>query len=287
MFPQLKSRRLVAAACAVLFVALLVAGCGTKPEPLVYAIPPDDQIDVLTKQWTPFVDYLSEQLGRPVELFIGADYAAVVEAMKYGHADIAVTGASSYVIASEEVDIEPLAAELMASTGEPSYRAYIITRSDSGITQLSDLNGVSFAFTDVGSTSGYLMPNYIFAKNGITIGEEYFGGAQYVVIEAVLNGTTDAGSIAEQYYRQGIEEGVFKEGDLRILNISDPIPGTVTWVRRDMPADLKAAITQALVNVPKSVMDATGRGDDIPGYAKVTDADYDVIRDLRKTLDLD
>jgi phosphonate transport system substrate-binding protein len=262
-------------------------GCQSAEEPLVYVIPPDDQIDVLEKQWAPFVDYLSEELERPVELVIGADYAAVVEAMKYGHADIAVTGASGYAMASQEVDIEVLAAEVMVSTGEPSYRAYIITRSDSGITELSDLNGASFAFTDVGSTSGYLMPNYILAKNGIEIGEEYFGGAQFVVVEAVLNGTTDAGSIAEQYYRQGINEGIFEEGDLVILNVSEPIPGTATWVRKDMDPALKQQITDALVAVPQEVMDATGRGNDINGYAPMKDSDYDVIRDLRETLGLD
>ena len=265
----------------------MLSNCAPAADPLVYVIPPDDDIMVLEKQWAPFVEYLSAQVGREIELSIGADYAAVVEAVKYGHADIAACGASGYAMASQEVDIEVLAAEVMASTREPSYRSYIITLPDSGITELADLNGASFAFTDIGSTSGYLMPSYILAKNDITIGEEFFGGAQFVVVESVLNGMVDAGSIAEQYYRQGINEDVFVEGDLVILNISDPIPGTATWVRQDMPTDLKAKITSALVNVPKEVMDATGRGDDITGYAPMTDSDYDVIRDLRETLGLD
>ena len=272
-------------------VVCVLYGCNVlQPVPsdeLVYVIPPDDDVAVLQKQLTPLVDYLSAQLGRPVRLVIGADCAAVVEAMKYGHADIAKSGASNYTTATQEVNVEVLVAEVMASTGEPSYRAYIITHSGSGITQLSDLNGKSFAFTDIGSTSGYLMPSYIFAKNDVHIGKEYFGGAQYVVIEAVLNGTTDAGSIAEQYYRQGINEGIFEESELDIICISDPIPGTATWVRKDMDSELKAQITQALVNVPQEVMDATGRGDDINGYAVMTDSDYDVIRDLRETLGLD
>ena len=259
---------------------------GLPADELVYVIPPDDQVDVLEKQWAPFVEYLSEQLGRPVKLIIGADYAAVVEAMKYGHADIAVTGASGYAIAGREVDIEVLVAEVMASTGLPSYQSYIITRSDSGIEELSDLNGKTFAFTDVGSTSGYLMPNYIFTQEGIKIGREFFGGAQFVVVEAVLNNTVDAGSIAEQYYRQGIKEGVFTEPELDIIYISDPIPGTATWVRKDMDAELKQQIADALVNVPDEVMDATGRGGDIIGYASMDDSDYDVIRNIQDVLEL-
>lgn len=253
---------------------------------LVYVIPPDDSIVVLEKQWAPFIDYLSGELGRPVEFVVGADYAALVAAIKYGHADIASCGASNYSIASREVDIEVLVAEVMASTGLPSYRSYIITRSDSGITDLSQLNGASFAFTDVGSTSGYLMPNYIFAQEGIEIGREFFGGAQFVVVEAVLNNTVDAGSIAEQYYRQGVNEGIFVEGDLTVLRVSDPIPGTATWVRKDMDAELKQQITEALVNVPDAVMDATGRAGDIIGYAPMLDSDYDVIRGIQDTLGL-
>lgn len=253
---------------------------------LVYVIPPDDDVAVLQKQWAPFTAYLSEQLGRPVKLIIGADYAAVVEAIKYGHADIATCGASGYVTASREVDVEVLVAEVMTSTGLPSYRAYIITSPDSGITTVSDLNGMSFAFTDIGSTSGYLMPSSVFAREGIVLGREYFGGAQYAVIEAVLNGTVDAGSIAEQYWRQGIKEGVFTESELDIIYTSDPIPGTATWVRKDMDSELKAQITQALINVPQEVMDATGRGEDISGYAVMTDGDYDVIRDIQRVLGL-
>lgn len=273
-----------------MIVATMISGCsapqGPIPTKLVYVIPPDDDITVLEKQWTPFVEYLSGELGKPVELIIGADYAAVVEAMKYGHADVATCGASGYVIASGEIDIEPLVAEVMTSTGLPSYQAYMITRSDSGINDPTDLEGKSFAYTDVGSTSGYLMPTYIFTKLGVTIGKEYFGGAQYAVIEAVLNGTVDAGSIAEQYWRQGIKEGVFTESELDIIYTSDPIPGTATWVRKDMDPTLKQMITEAMINVPKEVMDATGRGEDISGYAVVTDADYQVIRDLRETLGL-
>jgi len=287
----LKSKETVATVFAMLMIAVFVlVGCNVLQGPtngeLIYVIPPDDSIEILEKQWTPFVDYLSEQLDRPVRLVIGADYAAVVEAMKYGHADIAVCGASGYSIAGREVDIEVLVAEVMASTGLPSYQSYIITRSDSGITDLSQLNGASFAFTDVGSTSGYLMPSYIFAQEGIEIGREFFGGAQFVVVEAVLNNTVDAGSIAEQYYRQGINEGVFVEGDLTILRISDPIPGTATWVRKDMPTELKQQITDALVNVPDEVMDATGRGGDITGYAVMSDSDYDIIRGIQETLGL-
>ena len=253
---------------------------------LVYVIPPDDDAVVLEKQWASFVTYLSGELGRPVELVIGADYAALVAAIGYGHADIAACGGSNYAIASREVDIEVLVAEVMASTGLPSYRAYIITRSDSGITDLSQLNGASFAFTDIGSTSGYLMPSYIFAQEGIEIGREFFGGAQFVVVEAVLNNTVDAGSIAEQYYRQGIKEGIFVESDLTILHISDPIPGTATWVRKDMPAELKRQITEAMVNVPSEIMDDRGRGGDIIGYAPMKDSDYDVIRAIQDTLGL-
>lgn len=269
-----------------LLAVYVMRGLEASSTALVYVIPPDDSIEVLEKQWAPFVDYLSGELGRPVEFIVGADYAALVAAIKYGHADIASCGGSNYAIASREVDIEVLVAEVMASTGQPSYRAYIITRSDSGIADLSQLNGASFAFTDVGSTSGYLMPNYIFAQEGIEIGKEFFGGAQFVVVEAVLNNTVDAGSIAEQYYRQGINEGIFVEGDLTILRVSDPIPGTATWVRKDMPAELKQQITEALVNVPDAVMDATGRAGDIIGYAPMSDSDYDVIRGIQDTLGL-
>ena len=56
-----------------LFVSYVVESLEAPSTALVYVIPPDDSITVLEKQWAPFVDYLSGELGRPVEFIVGAD----------------------------------------------------------------------------------------------------------------------------------------------------------------------------------------------------------------------
>ena len=48
---------------------------------------------------------------------------------------------------------------VVRNNNEMTYKSQIITRKDSGINSLKDLNGKSFAFTDPASTSGYILPS--------------------------------------------------------------------------------------------------------------------------------
>ena len=52
--------------------------------------------------------YLEKELGVPVRIIEGSDYATVIEAMKTGKVDFANTGAFSYCIAAAKAGAESL-----------------------------------------------------------------------------------------------------------------------------------------------------------------------------------
>ena len=54
------------------------------------------------------------------------------------------------------------------------YYAVVVTRADSGLTSLEDLEGRSLAYADPNSTSGYLVPRAELTRSGINDGREYF-----------------------------------------------------------------------------------------------------------------
>ena len=264
----------------LMFIVGVVMACHSPtdpetPESLVYVAVPAEDPGLVQTRFAPFIDYLSLQLNMPVEFMIVTDYAAVVEALKYGHADIARLGPFSYVLATEEAKIEAFATGVTEIHGEPSYQALIITLASKNV---KDLDGASLAYVDVGSTSGYLAPSTYIMESGIELEEEFFAGTHNAVIAAVKNGTVDAGCTADIIFSTAIEEGVISADDFDIIWESEPLPGSPIVFQGSMDQSLKDAINSAFLEAPEEIVKHIGIGE--LGYVPVLDSDYDVIRKI-------
>lgn len=257
---------------------LVLAGCVPKAEPLRYVIIPSEEAVKSAEQYAPFTEYLSDYLGRDVELLLVSDYAAVVEAMKYGHADFARFGPFNYILATQEAEVEAFAVGIKEDLNAPYYKALIVTRADRNIL---DLNGKSFAHSDVASTSGYLAPTMYLQQNGIQLGEIFFSGSHSASIEAVKNGTVDAAGIPDNRYLVALKEGIIEEGEFDILWESDPIPNAPITVQKSMGSKLKERLQEAFLAAPRELVEGLGVGE--IGYTTAQDSDYDIIREMQRT----
>jgi len=253
-------------------------------------IPADDAAEML-RQYEPVKEYLSEELGMPVELKVTSDYTAAIEAMKYGHIDMAWFGPFSYILAVDEAGAEAIVNGVRRSDGKSDYHSIIIARADSGIKSLSDLKGKSFAFVDPASTSGNLMPRKILIEAGINPEEDfsryYYAGTHNAVEYAVANGNVDAGADSDNSYNRMVAEGEIDPKVNKVIYTSESIPGSPIAVRGNLPEDLKERITLALVNMDEQEIHKVGGWGDISSYKKVSDKDYDIIREIAETLDMD
>jgi phosphonate transport system substrate-binding protein len=256
----------------------------SSPEPLVFIKIPTEGAEELDAHWTHLTDYLTEQLGRPVEFLVVTDYAAATEALKYGHADIVNYGPSSYILAEEEVDIIPLVSPANEDGTPNSYQSYIIARADSDYADANELEGATFAYVDIGSTSGYLIPATYFKKSGIELGEIFFAGSHPAAIEAVKNGSVDAGCCASNRWESALKEGVIKPGELVILYESEPILRGPIVVRADMPVELREALTDALINTPPEIVEQLGI--ERRHFGPAPAGAYDVMREIQQYLGL-
>lgn len=87
--------------------------------------------------------YLSKELGVKVRIVKGSDYASIIEAMKTGKVDLAITGAFSYTIASSKAGAESLVTTAYAKTGELNYAgSMIFTSAKSDIYSMVDRKSV-------------------------------------------------------------------------------------------------------------------------------------------------
>lgn len=263
---------LVVVIVALIFCATKFAG---KPaDVLTIVVVPGEEEIALRARYQLLVDYLSDRMDVDMELMTVSSYVGVVEAMKYNHADIALFGASNYVMAAREAEIEPLVASIRGDTGKPGYFAYIISRPD-----LETLEGATFAYVDPGSSSGYLYPNNYIETSGIQLGKIMFAGSHPAVIEAVKNGSVDAGAVASHRWTGALREGVITEDTIKIFWSSVIIPSGPWAMRSALGEDLRKSFVEAMLNMPEDVLSRFSSAKELE-FVRVLDSDYDVVRDL-------
>jgi phosphonate transport system substrate-binding protein len=275
---------------------LLLAGCGgggsqggssEDPEALRVGLVPNQNPEKVEAEYTPLGDYLSEQLGREVELFVPTSYNAVVEAMANDELDLAYFGGLTYVQARERANVSPLVTEINPRTGDTTYHSLIIVPANSDIQEVSELEGETFAFGSVSSTSGSLYPAIMLRNGGIDyrtdLDEKIYTGGHDATAQAVANGRVAGGGIEDRILYRLQDEGTVEGGFVRAIEESDPIEGYPWVVRDNLSEDLKEEITQAFLGIEDPVLLDLLRA---AGYERVEDEDYDYVEEQARELDL-
>ena len=213
--------------------------------------------------------------------------------MRIGKLEIGEFGPLGYVLAHQVAKAQAVAA-FGNKDGKPdSYWASLVTWPGSGIKTVAEINGHSFAFSDPASTSGHLFPAYGLRKAGIDPAKDIspiYAGSHTSSFEALYNHKVDAGELNTEQLESATQRGHYKDGDLVFLWKSDPIPTDPITVRGDLPTDSSARLTVVLQTLDLSVLPEADRkimglgGDH---FVPQTDAAYDGIRDLVKTLNID
>ena len=171
-----------------------------------------------------------------VEMTIPTNYAAVVEAIANDQVDIAYLGGFTYVQASKRAGVIPL----VQRDQDQNFHSLFITHPDSGINSLSDLGGHTFAFGDVNSTSGHLMPEYFMREAKVdaeVIAKATYTGGHDGTALAVANKRVDAGAL--DVYTTAIQ---MKKIALTFLALALSTGGILSWFASSYPDGLEWAI---------------------------------------------
>ena len=92
-----------------------------------------------------------------------------------------------------------------------------MTRSDSGINRLEDLNGKTFAFSDETSTSGHIFARALLQRNNVELGHVFFAGGHPNAVRAVEDGKVAGGASFYSPPSAANERDGTKVGDARFL----------------------------------------------------------------------
>lgn len=272
-------------------LVLVLGGCGgasgQEDGTLNVGLIPNQNPEEVQAEYSPLEEYLAQELDREVELTVPTSYNAVVEAMTAGRLDLAYFGGLTYVQAREQAEVTPLVTEVNPRTGKPNYRSLIIVPADSPIQKVEDVEGETFAFGSVSSTSGSLYPSIMLQKAGIDyrtdLEEMTYTGGHDATAQAVANDSVAAGGLEDRILYDLQEEGAIDESKIRVIKESDSIVG-YPWVARDsLSDDVKQEITQAYLNIEDQELLDLLRAE---GYAEVEASDYDYVERKARELGL-
>lgn len=288
-----------------------------------------DDAEEVVQNAEPIKLLFEEALGIPVEIFTGTNYTAVVEAMRAGHIEAMTVGPFSYLLAVQEARAEAIAVSISAPPDDrvydpdilPYYVSVIFTLKGNGVQSLEDVRERGFNFVDPASTSGHLAPKTRLIDLGYDPDADFqtvFAGTHPTSVLSVWNGTAPAGATHEGNLARLSNEGQIEwcawsdgrynvprtqeeidahfescpDGTIVVLHQTDPIPNTPLAVRQDLPADLKAALKEALLSTSQNAQFITDRGawyvDPSEELGLETlDQFYNPLRDIARLLNLD
>jgi phosphonate transport system substrate-binding protein len=291
--------------CSLLLAALPLATAQaqtTAPDcpnggTIHFGVEPYEDAAVLAPAYQPLADALGKALNCHVELNITTNYTSEIEAMRNDKLDIAEFGPLAYVFAQKLANAE-LAATFSDDSGQPAtYRASIVTWPGSGITDISQVGGHSFAYSDPASTSGHLYPAYGLSSNGIDPDngvQATYAGSHTASFEALRNHKVDAGELNSDQIAAATLAGEYSADDFVTLWQSDPIPQDPITLRSDLPPTYKQKIKDTLLNfdfssLPPDVQKMFNADVGMAGTHLVADNDaaFDQVRSLVSTLNVD
>lgn len=229
---------------------------------------PEEAASEQIRKFTPLVKYLERRLGMKVVFRPVSDYPAAVEALVNKQIELAWLGGLTFVQA--DIRSGGKVIPILQREEDRRFQSVFISKTGSGITQLTQLKGKTLTFGSPSSTSGHLMPRSYLLEAGIDpekdLSKLAYSGAHDASIAAVVSGRVDAAAVDMTVWRKFVES---KRVDTTRVNVFYETPSfyNYNWtIHADMPAELRAKIERAFLELSFD----TPEGKEILGLARAT-----------------
>jgi len=246
---------LAAAAAALTFSSAPAAPAAELSlKKLVVALKPDKDPEQMMQERKTLSAFLSEKLGKPVDVIVPLSSSVIIEGFANGTVDLGYLSATDMVAAQKRnVGRLLLAGEI---EGRNYYTSYWLTLREKPYASVEQLKGKPIAFASKTSTSGYVIPMWDLKQKGLLDkpdAEAFFGagnvfyGTGYVsAVERVLNGQAEAAAVSYYVLDKDKHLTVEQRARLKKLAGQGPVPTHVIALRSSLSESDRAALLAAL-----------------------------------------
>lgn len=254
-------------------------------------ISPDSQ-DNQELIWEPFLADMSQKIGIPVEAVYSNQHGEIIEAMRFNKVHIAWYGGMSYIEAAKVADAEVFAQTVNLDGSKGYYSYLIMNRNHPGLRQAKQMGGdkyllenaaeLSFAFNNIYSTSGFLVPYYqIFAHNQVdpqTIFTDLnFIGNHEATALAIANNQVDIATNNNKNISYLAKTNPNIVEKIEIIWQSNLIPSDPITYHKELPKNIKKILQEFFYDYTETkTLQALG----LSKFAPAEDSTWNPLREL-------
>lgn len=257
-----------------------MTGLGSPDQPIVMSfVPSQDSQEVLTGA-EEIAARISEITGYTIESNIATEYAGVITAMCNEQAHVGALNTFGYVLANEQgcADVVLTSVRFGATT----YSGQIITRADSGLETIADLEGTTLCRPDPLSTSGWIIPSLTLRAEGLNpeadLAEIVDAGGHDAVVTAVYEGQCDVGATFVDARSNVADEFEDVMEQVVVIQESAPIPNDTISVIPGMPDDVRQNLVNAFLQISEENPELLSEVYSWEALQEVDDGFYDGFR---------
>jgi len=282
---------------------------GSPEKPLIMALAPSANTQTLIDGGDAIAAELTKLTGYTIKTTVPTNYAALIEAMGSGNAQIGWLPPAAFIVAHAKgyADIgmitlrngaDHYAFQIVANVAEgfTSYYDPATAKSTAdAATALAQFAGKKPCWTDPLSASGYLVPAGFMGSLGISVKAGAWVQGHPTVIKSVyLSPKGEICDFGATYVdaRSGVTTDFPDVNDVvQLIWISDPIiPNDTVAFSADLPADIRQKLTDALVQIASTdegLALLKNGGYSIGGLKAVDDSFFDDFRVYLQSINFD
>lgn len=249
-------------------LALALGGCNRSDAKATLAptmlriafVPQHDQEERFQAAYVALQAYLRQTLQMPVEVLQLESANVALEAMRARKIDVCNFSPWPFLIAEEKAGAEACLITRAPGGGPAHYYTVLIAHPESGLRTMDDVRarakGLVFSFEEPVSTSGHLVPRGMFHRIGLHPETEFkqvmFTPDSTVSVLAIKARRLDLAAVSNSGLERNLKKGRVTERDVRVVWTSEPVLSSVLAVRRELPAEFKRRVRDALIGLPEA-----------------------------------
>lgn len=221
-------------------------------------------------QWEPLAEYLSTNIKGYEFQIVPLNFEEIYQAVKDDSIDFIIANSGMYVDFEADYGANRIATLKNLRLGNPYtvFGGVILVKADrQDITTLKDLKGKTFIAVNETSLGGWQMAWGVLDDEGIDPKKHFkqlsFGDTHDAVVNAVLQGEVDAGTVRTDTLERMAAEGKIKLKDFKIINQQQDSTGKFPFVHstplypewpfavtKNVPVEISEKVAGALLNMP-------------------------------------
>jgi phosphonate transport system substrate-binding protein len=268
----LKRTRLIPGLTLALLLACSLLSWSARAEQINIGIISADSPGEGKEMWDPVLADWSRSLNLDIKGFFTNSYAGVLAAALDGRLQVVRLSPrlAMDAVATGKFDVFSQQAWRDGSVG---YKALLVVRKGSPLRSIEDVAAapgrLSYGHAERGSTSGFMVPEQLFAKYQISPALHFtrmVEGTHQANLLAVANGEIDLAASNTTRTPKFAEKFPDESRRIRVIWESTPIPDVMWLIRTDLPPARRAAIERVVLNYARG-----GKANELATLRRISD----------------